>query len=178
MTSTARGRPARHEYAEYYDRYVSKVPGDDVLAALRAGITDTTSLLGAVSEEIGDFRYAPGKWTTKDVVRHVIDVEWVFTYRALSISRGDPAPLPGMEQDGFAANVDVSGRSLADLVDELGHLRAAGLRLFEGWSEEAWGRRGIASGNPFSARALAWVIAGHERHHVEVLRERYLGATP
>jgi hypothetical protein len=178
MENGPRGRPARDEYAEYYDRYVSRVPDGDVLGTLERQVAETVSRLRAVPVDVEDFRYAEGKWTTKEVVRHVIDVEWVFTYRALTIARGDRSPLPGMDQDDFAANGDVAGITLADLADELEHLRAAGVRLLGGLADDAWGRRGVASGRPFSVRALAWVIAGHEAHHLGVLRDRYLGDTP
>ena len=172
--STGVRRPATSEYAEYYARYVSLVPEGDVLAALRDAQRSTLSFLEEVPERKIDFGYAPGKWTLRQVVGHVIDMEWVFTARAMHFARGVPGELPGVEQEDVMAVANFAARPWPGMVDEYRHLRAANVRLFEGFDEAAWNRTGVASGKPVSVRALAYIIAGHERHHLNVIRERYL----
>jgi hypothetical protein len=166
-------RPAEDEYADYYRLYVSKVPDGDVCDTLTAQLAETRRLLAVFGEEGGNHRYAPDKWSVKQVVGHVIDVERVFAVRCLAFARGDETPWPGIDQDVYMRAVDFDRRSLAGLSEELSAVRAASLALFHGIEEEAWTRRGSASGNRFSARSMPWIMAGHERHHVGVLRDRY-----
>jgi DinB superfamily len=167
-------RPLVSEYAPFYETYVGKVTETDVLAVLRAQNDSTLAFLDGVPAAKVDFSYAPGKWTLRQVVGHVIDMEWVFVSRALHFARAVPGELPGVDQDEFMKVVDFAARPWASLGDEYRHLRAAGIRFFEGLDEAAWSRGGIASGNPVTVRALAYIIAGHERHHFGVVRERYL----
>jgi hypothetical protein len=167
-------RPARHEYAEFYASYVKQVPDGDLFQHLAEQERTTLALLQGLSQENGDFRYAPGKWTLKDVLAHVIDTERLFAFRALWFARDDPAPLPGMDPDGWAAVAGASQRSLTDLRDEYRAVRKATALLLRSFSQDAVDRAGTASGYRFTVRALAWIIAGHERHHQRVLRERYL----
>ena len=174
MSATAPARPEPNEYASYYERYVSKVPDADLLETLERQCAETLALLRALPEERGAHRYEPGKWSIKQLVGHLSDGERLFSYRALSIARGDRAPLPGMEQDEWMAGVDFDARTLADLADEFEAVRASTLHLLRHLSPEAWARRGTASDNEVTVRALAYIIAGHEAHHVGVLRERYL----
>jgi DinB family protein len=141
---------------------------------LRTQVRGTLDLLRSLPESKGDHRYAPGKWSIKQVVGHVIDGERVFSYRALRFGRGDATELPGFEQDDYARDGGFEARTLRHLTDELESVRRATVLLFEGFGEEHWLRKGIASENPVSVRALAYIIAGHEHHHVRVLREKYL----
>jgi hypothetical protein len=166
-------RPRRGELADYYFAYVDLVPEGDVLAELERGSEATRTLLGELGEERGGHRYAPGKWSVKEVVGHVIDGERVFAYRALHMARGDATPLPDFDQDRFVAGAGSDARTLADLADELAELRAANLRFFRALAPEAWERRGIASNRPFVVTAFPYVMAGHEAHHRRVLAERY-----
>jgi hypothetical protein len=167
-------RPATTEYAPYYGRYVGAVPDGDFLALLESQGRETVSLLRGISEKKSLHRYAPDKWSIREVVGHVNDAERVFTYRALSFARGDPAPLPSFEENVWAKTSNAEARSLSDLIEDFAAVRAATLALFRGFSEEQFARSGIASGNQVTVRAIAYIVAGHERHHVKILRERYL----
>ncbi|HKQ18531.1 MAG TPA: DinB family protein [Candidatus Eisenbacteria bacterium] len=167
-------RPAPNEYAPYYGRYVALVPDGPIVETLRDQIGETAAFLGSLPEAKGDHRYEPGKWSVKDVIGHVIDGERVFSYRALRFARRDETPLPGFEQDDYVPAGAFGRRTLRDLIAEFRAVREATLHLYRHLDEEALCRTGIASENLMSVRALAWVIAGHERHHVGVIRERYL----
>ena len=167
-------RPGADEYAPYYERYVSRVPTGDLRGTLRAQLGTTLALLRGIGESKGDHRYAPDKWTIKEVIGHVIDTERIMAYRALRIGRGDTTPLPGFEQDPFVEHGNFGQRTLANLGEELEVVRRSTLILYQHLTEDALGRRGTASGHAVTPRALAWIIAGHELHHVEVLRTKYL----
>ncbi len=171
-------RPGPGEYAPFYETYVSKVQGGDVVAQLESQRLQTAQFFAASTERDGNFRYAPGKWSIKEVVGHLSDSERVFGYRAMRIGRGDQTALPGFEQEDYVKNGNFGEQSLADLVSEFGLVRAATLALLRSFNAEAWGRRGIASDNPVTVRALAFIIAGHELHHREILKERYFPAIP
>jgi len=166
-------RPLAGEIGDYYLGYVAGVQGD-VLVALERGLAETRALLERFGEARGTHRYASGKWSVKEIVGHVIDAERVFSYRALRMARGDQTPLPGFEQDDFVAASGSDRRTLADLVAELEHLRAANLVFFRSLEPAAWERTGTASNNPFVVCAFPYIIAGHEAHHRRVLAERYL----
>jgi uncharacterized damage-inducible protein DinB len=173
-TSTAAAaRPAPGEYAPYYERYVSLVAGDVSEALERQG-AETASLIGGLSEEQGDARYEAGKWSAKELVVHLIDCERIFAYRLLRVARGDRTPIEGFDQDPYVANSNAGARTLQSLAEEFAHVRAATLSLVRSLDAAAWSRRGVANENEVSARALAHIIAGHELHHVRILRERYL----
>lgn len=167
-------RPDAGEYAPYYEKYVSLVPAGDVVEILEGQMAETRALLRGLSEEQGASRYEPGKWSVKELVGHLVDGERVFAYRALRFARGDRTPLPGFEQDDYVAGGNFDARTLADLTDELEQVRRATLALLRPLDAEAWRRRGTASDNEVSVRALAHIIAGHELHHLRILRERYL----
>ena len=167
-------RPEPSEIAESYRGYVALVPEGDVFATLERGLQETLELVGSFGEERGNHRYAPGKWSVKEVLGHLIDGERILSYRALRIARGDPTPLPGYEQDDYVASGAFDRRTLADLASELALVRASTLALFRSIEAEAWERKGTANGVPFVARALPWIVAGHELHHRTVLRERYI----
>jgi uncharacterized damage-inducible protein DinB len=166
-------RPASEEYAAFFAGYVSLVPDGDVLQALEQGRNQTTQLLGKLSEAKAAHRYAPEKWTIKGVLGHIADAERVFAYRALWFARGDASPLPGWDEDAWARLSAFDAHSLKDLLAGYDAQRSATLALFRSLPAAAWQRRGIANDNPVTVRALAWIAAGHERHHLEILRERY-----
>lgn len=164
-------RPESTEYAPYYDRYVSLAPAGDLLATLAA--QPVAALLAEVAEERGEYRYAAGKWSVKEALGHMIDTERIMAYRALRVARNDATELPGFEQDPYVESGGFGERTLVDLVGEFRAVRAATLCLLRGLPAEAWGRWGTASGNRVTARALAWIIAGHELYHERIYRERY-----
>jgi len=174
MSTAATARPQASEYAAYYEKYISRVPDGDVVGTLRTQLEETLSLIRGIPESRGDFRYAEGKWSIKELIGHVIDSERVFTYRALRFGRGDTTPLSGFEQDDFVRGADFSKRSLRDLADEYEHVRRATISLFSSFEGSVWDRRGAANNNEVSVRGLAFITAGHERHHVEILKTRYL----
>ncbi len=166
-------RPQPGEYAQYYDRYISLVPGDDILNTLDQQRRETMLLLSCRDEEDGNFRYAPEKWSAKEVLGHVCDTERVFAYRALRIARADATPLEGFEQDDYVRNGPFANRPLSDLVEDFIAVRRATLSLLRDLDEAAWMRRGVANKNEVTVRALAYTIAGHELHHRRILKEKY-----
>ena len=170
---TAIGRPAADEYAEYYGKYVALVPEPDPVAALAAEIEQTSALLGKVSDSAALHRYAPGKWSVKEVVGHLCDAERVFTYRAMRFARADTAPLASFDETAYVPAGGFDRRSLEDLAGEFRDVRRASIALFRSFDEVAWHRRGVASGKEVTVRGLAYITAGHERHHVAILKERY-----
>ena len=174
MTESNIERPDATEYAPYYERYISLVKDGDILASLSQQMDETLTLLGSISEEQANFRYAPDKWSIKELVGHLIDTERIFSYRALRFARNDKTPLPGFDQDDYIRGASFDDYSLADLASEFEHVRRAGLSLFKHLDREAWKRRGAANDSEVSVRALAYIIAGHELHHMGILRSRYL----
>ncbi len=167
-------RPKPGEYASYYAPYLAAVPDGDLLRLLEEQGAEMLDLLRAFGEARGSYRYAPGKWSVKEVVGHVTDTERIFSYRVLCFARADATALPGFEQDAYVAAAGFDRRSLADLAEEFADVRKATLKLLTGLDAPALGRAGVASGHPVTVRALAWMIAGHEQHHARMLRERYL----
>ena len=174
MTAALIARPGTDEYAPYYGTYIGKVPDGDLRAMLASQLAETLALIRSIPESRGGHRYAPDKWSIKGVLGHLADSERIFSYRALRIGRGDTTPLPGFEQDDYVPMGNFDARTLRDLADELGAVRQATLHLFAHLDQAAFERRGTASGKPVSVRALAYIIAGHELHHVGILKTRYL----
>lgn len=173
-TAAARfDRPAADEHHPYYSAYIDRVPPGNLLDVLREQAAEVGDFFGALSPTQARFAYAPGKWTVQEVLGHLVDTERVFVYRAMSIAREDPAELPGYSQDEWMAPADFARRELAGLVAEWLVVRAATVVLAEGLPADAPLRRGIASGRPFSVRALLYVPPGHVVHHLGLLRERY-----
>jgi hypothetical protein len=166
-------RPEATEFAPYYGKYLALVPAGDVIGLLRAQAGETRALLAPLDDTRALARYAPGKWSVKEVIGHVADGERVFAYRALRIARADATPLPGFEQDDYVRTGGFDRRPIADLVEELAAVRAATLPLLASFDADAWLRMGTASTHPVSVRALAAIIAGHELHHVSILRGKY-----
>lgn len=171
-------RPSAGEYAPYFEKYVALVKAPDVLGLLEAQSRELQGLLSPLSEAQGGSRYAPDKWTIKESLGHVVDAERVFSYRALRIARGDQTPLASFDQDGFVKAGNFDARSLADLLDEHAAVRRASLALYRSFAEEAWDRRGVASTKEITVRALIYITAGHELHHLNLFRDKYLPALP
>ena len=167
-------RPQNDEFAPYYLTYINKVADGNVLAMLESQIGEFHRALDSLAEDRALFRYAPGKWSTKEVVGHVIDSERVFAYRAMRIARADTTPLPGFDENQFVANATFDSRSLRDLVAEYEHVRLANLDFFRSLSPEAAARRGTANNLSISVRAIVYITAGHSAHHLGILREKYL----
>ncbi len=169
-------RPQPGEYAPYYDRYISLIQGEDILDTLDQQRRQTMLLLSGRDDDDGDFRYAPDKWSAKEVLGHICDTERVFAYRALRIARADTTPLEGFEQDDYVLNGPFAHRPLGDLVEDFIAVRRATLSLLRNLDEAAWSRRGIANKNEVTVRALAYIIAGHELHHRRILEEKYFAS--
>ncbi len=171
-------RPGPDEYPPYCEKYVALITGNDILAILEDHCRQMAVLFGGRGERDGGFRYALEKWTVKEVLGHVSDTERVFAYRALRIARNDKTPLATFEQDDFVRYSPCARGRLADLVEEFTIVRRATLALLRPLDEDAWLRRGTASGFEVSVRGVAYMIAGHELHHRRILEERYFPAIP
>jgi hypothetical protein len=166
--------PDHTEAAEYYFLYINQVAGTDIGRILETQGPETVALLEGISEERSRHRYAPGKWSIRQVLSHINDTERLFVFRAFWFARGLEEPLPSFEQDIAIAHAGADDRLWSAHIDEFRTVRAATVSLFRHLPPDAWMRRGTASGNPFSVRALAFITAGHVAHHVRLLRERYL----
>jgi uncharacterized damage-inducible protein DinB len=168
-------RPQAGEYAPYYERYISLIQENDILATLDRQRREMVLLLSGLSEEQGDFRYAPEKWSAKEVLGHVCDTERIFAYRALRISRGDATPMEGFEQDDYVKNGPFARHVIAEVIEDYIAVRRATISLLRSLEEAAWSRRGVANKNEVTVRAIAYTIAGHEVHHRGILEEKYFG---
>ena len=166
--------PERTEAASYYFTYIDRVPAGDIRRIIRDQEAEVVAFAESISEEQSRHRYAPDKWSIREVVGHMIDAERVFGYRALRFARNDRTPLPGFDENAYAPESGADRRTLADLADEYEALRRSHILFFRALAEAAWSRVGTANDTPMSVRALAWVMAGHGRHHSAVIRERYL----
>ncbi len=174
-------RPDAHEFAPYYGNYidaaarwVGELAGGTLPDLLTIQTVETRTLLSGIDDDFARRAYAPGKWTLLESLQHVADAERVFSYRMLSIGRGDPSPLPGFDQDAWVPNSRANERTLSDILTELDVVRASTLALLHSLDDESLLHLGTASGNPVSARALAWIIGGHYAHHHALTRDRYL----
>lgn len=167
-------RPQATEAAAYYFKYIDLITGDDIVATFEHQMGEMLQFLGGISEEQSLHSYAPGKWTIREVLNHVNDGERVFTGRAFWFARGFTDALPSFEQDIAVQTAHANNTSWADLVEEFKYVRLSTISFFKTLPEEAWGRTGVASDNPVTVRALAYIIAGHVTHHIGVLREKYL----
>lgn len=166
-------RPQPGDYLPYFDTYISKVKSDDLLFEFEKNGALTQQFMNTISDEKGDFSYAPEKWTVKQVLLHLADCERVFAYRALTIARGDKTSLPGFDENLWADNSISRERSLKSVIEELLLVRQNTLALFKTFDENTLLRKGIASNNPVNVIALGFIIAGHEIHHINVLKDRY-----
>lgn len=166
--------PEITDYKDDYEDYDALVEETDIVAAMRKQLTEVETLFAAISEEKGEFAYAEGKWTIKQLLGHLINGERVFAYRALRISRGDDTPLPGFDQDLLTDNGNFNQISLADLLAEFSHLSEANIIFFQNLTDEAWNQTGTVNDTPATVRAIAYNMVNHVRHHLNILRLRYL----
>lgn len=166
-------RPDPSEIDPFYHPFIDRVPDGDIVETLRGGIERTLPLLEACPAERETFRYEPGKWSVRDLVGHLADSERLYAYRALHFARRDRAPLPGLMSEHWVERSNADSRSLSTLASELEAVRGATVALFDSLGPEDWSATGVASGRSFTVRSIAWMIAGHEIHHREILRERY-----
>ena len=177
MTTTyesVNNRPEESEYDPYYQKYVSLVPETDIIGPLAAQPDELRLLVGSLPEDRGTFAYEDGKWTIKEVLSHLIDGERIFSYRVLRIARGDRTPIEGFEQDGYIENSHANQRSFNDLLDEFSQIRLANIAFFKNLKSDDWVRVGTANNVEISVRSLAWIMAGHIRHHIGILKDRYI----
>jgi len=161
------------EYAPYYAGYIGKVPDTTLRSALDESLVDLLDYLTHLPEKRVDYAYAPGKWTIKESLQHIIDAERVFSYRALRFSRGDETPLPGYDQDDFAAVAEVTQRRFRDMIEELRLVRQTNILMFRGFTDEDLMRMGRMSGGSASVRGLGFIMCGHLFHHAQLYREKY-----
>lgn len=167
-------RPNTSEFAPYYARYIDLVPDEPVVSFLKNQMDATLEFLRKIPAEKWTYAYAPEKWTLAESWIHVIDTERIFAYRALRVARGDSTPLPGFDQNDYVPNANAQNRTAASIITEFATVRAATLSLLENCNEKMWLERGRASNNPVSTRSLAYMIAGHVQHHINITNKRYL----
>jgi hypothetical protein len=173
--ASAIGRPEKGEFASFYENYIAGVSGNDILATLDEQRRQMLLLLSGRNESDGDIRYAPGKWSVKEVLGHICDAERIFSCRAMRFARNDSTPLPGFNENNYVANGPFAKHPLPDLIEDFIAVRRATVSLFRNFDEQAWTRRGVANNNEVTVRAIAYIIAGHELHHRRILEEKYLG---
>jgi uncharacterized damage-inducible protein DinB len=174
MSSHEIARPDPSEYPPYFATYLAKVPAGDLLEILEGQWEELGCLLEELDDDAADFRYAEGKWSVKELMGHLLDAERIFAYRMLCIARGEQAPLPGFDENAYVAHGGFSARPLEALLEEYDLIRGSTLALLRGLDEASFSRKGISNKNPVTVRALAWILAGHEHHHLGILKERYL----
>jgi len=167
-------KPESSTYGAYYQAYIQLVEEEELLSALNASVQNSNDFWSALTEEQGNFRYAEGKWSIKELLQHIIDTERIFSYRALAFARGETTALPGYDENAYTDNCLADSRILSDMVAELMTLRKSTILLFGSFSEEKLDAVGTASNNPLSARAAGFILVGHELHHIQVMKERYL----
>lgn len=167
-------RPEPTEHAEYYGLYIEQIPDGDICDILNEQLQEVGALLSGIDEAKAGYRYGPDKWSIKEVVGHLLDTERAFAFRAMAFARNEQAPIPGLEQDDYVAAANFDSRTIKDLTTELEHMRKANVIFFRSIDDETSRRRGMASDCEFTVRALAYITAGHTRHHLNLLRERYL----
>jgi len=166
-------RPKETEYPPFYAGYVARVPETEILEALREQPTELKRIADSLASDKERYRYAPDKWSVRELFGHLVDSERFFGHRAFCISRADANPLPGFDENFYVTQSTYDSRPLADLVKDFSLLREANSRLLENLEEAAWPREGVANGAKVTVRALAYIMTGHARHHLAVLRERY-----
>ncbi|HSP14135.1 MAG TPA: DinB family protein [Thermoanaerobaculia bacterium] len=166
-------RPAPTDHAPNFSRYIDLVPEEDILGAMEKQSAETQKVLAKVDQSRGDYRYGPDKWSVKEVVGHIEDAERVFAYRALTFARAGTTALPGFDESSWMVNAPFASTTLRHRAESLALVRQTTLRLFRDLKDEAWDRAGISNDHNITVRALAYIIVGHERHHLKMLRERY-----
>ncbi|RMH65438.1 MAG: DinB family protein [Calditrichaeota bacterium] len=167
-------RPAREEYNAYYHEYIKQVPDGHILDILEKQADLMGRFFANISEEQGLLRYEPGKWSIKEIVGHLLDVERIFAYRAFRFSRNDKTDLPGFDQNSYVPKGRYDTQDLSELIEAFYVLRKATINMFKGFDAEMWEARGTANGSEMSVRAVAWLLAGHLIHHMKVIQSRYL----
>jgi len=166
-------RPRTGDDNPYYDRYITLIGDDDIIEVLEEQIKTSEKFLKTFTEKQGNYSYADGKWTVKEVLGHVIDTEKIMAFRALAIARGEKQSLPGFEQDEYVAESNFNNRSLVDMINDFLTARESNIILIKSFDEEILNRRGIASESEVTVLALIYIIAGHEKHHMKILKEKY-----
>jgi hypothetical protein len=166
-------RPTANDYSPYHAGYVALVPEDDVLSAIEQQSSETQRFLSALNESKAAYRYADGKWSVKEVVGHITDAERIISYRLLAVARGEQQPLPGFDEESYVQHAKFDAWTLGDLAENYAIIRRATIVLLRNLPADAWEKRGIANDAPVSVLGLAFVIVGHDRHHLKVLREKY-----
>ena len=167
-------RPKSNEYPPYYNRYVNLVDDEDILGVLENQKQEMSNLLNGLGEEAASFRYQPDKWSIKEVIGHIIDVERIFAYRALRFARNDNTPLPEFDQDSYITQSNYDLRTMIDIADEYRTVREATITMFFSFADEFYTRVGTASGFKFTVKAIPFIIAGHEAHHLRIIRGKYI----
>lgn len=170
-------RPEKTDYPPFYETYIKLIQTSDVIPLLENQGHDFFAFVKEIDPSNGDFKYAEGKWSVKEVIGHIIEVERIMAYRALAISRGDSQSLPGMDENLYIKNSNYKNSQLADLAEEFNHVRKANIYFFKSLNHEMINRKGMANGNEITVAALVYIIAGHLSHHLHILRERYLLGT-
>ena len=166
-------RPRTGDNNPYYDRYISLIGDNDIIEVLEEQRKTSEKFLKTIIEEQGNYSYADGKWAVKEVLGHVIDTERIMAYRALAFARNEEQSLPGFEQDDYVAESNFNKRSLIDMISEFRTVRESNIILFKSFDDEILKRRGTASESEITVLALIFIIAGHEKHHMKILREKY-----
>ncbi|MDP2471624.1 MAG: DinB family protein [Candidatus Palauibacterales bacterium] len=175
MNGVDAGRPTTSEYDPYYQSFIDLVPDRPILEVLEEQRHELMGFLGSLDKATADYRYAPEKWSVKEVLGHVVDTERIFGARALCFARGEQKPLPPFEQDDYVRSAGFDHRALSSLTREFEAVRLSTESLFDGFDEEQWNRGGVANEVHMSVRAVAYIVVGHTAHHMAVIRERYLG---
>jgi len=166
-------KPKTGDYNPYYDRYISLLGDDDIIEVLEKQVKTTENFLKTFTEKQGNYSYADGKWTMKEVLGHVIDTERIMAFRALAFARNEKQSLPGFEQDDYVAESNFNKRTVVDMINEFRTLRESNINLFKSFNSEMLSRSGTASGSEVTVLALIYIIAGHEKHHMKILKEKY-----
>jgi uncharacterized damage-inducible protein DinB len=167
-------RPSKNEHPPYYEYYINLVESDYGVKALENQIIEMQQFIGMVPVELEEYRYAEGKWSIKEVLGHICDVERILGYRALCIARGEQTPLPGFDEDAYVAGANFNKRSLYELAHEFGIVRESNIVMFKGFDESTLDKIGTTNNQKVSVRSILFMIAGHEKHHINVIKERYL----
>jgi hypothetical protein len=167
-------RPVPSDYPVFYESYIKLVSEEDLLQAMRSSLSEMVEFLDGISPDKADYRYAEGKWSVKELLQHMIDTERIFSYRALCIARGEHQSLPGFDENAYAKNADVSGKTQKDLKEELLAVRESVFMMFRGFTTDMLQRVGTSNNKQVSVNAIGYMIIGHVRHHFNVLKERYL----
>lgn len=164
----------QEEYNPYYSTYIDKVSDNNLISALERGFKETLIFFESIPINKWNYSYSEGKWTVKEVIQHILDTERVFAYRALCIARNDKTELPGFDQDDYASGADANDRNAEEMIAEYKAIRMTTINLFKSFNKEMFLHIGVASNSPLSTRAAGFIIAGHEKHHCDVVQERYL----